>query len=425
MKYDLLVIGGGAAGFYGAIHAARQKPGLRIAVLEKGREFLSKVRISGGGRCNLTHRPMPPRELVQNYPRGHRELIGPFHVHASQDVIDFFNGLGMPTKIEADGRVFPQSDQSESVISHLMEEARRLGIQLHPSTGVKGFFPLPEGQGWQVETANAIWESDKLLVATGSSTRVWSQLAALGHTLVRPVPSLFTFHISDPILKGLEGLSQEARVEVCPPPDTATPRTGANFRKALKGGMLVTEGPVLITHWGLSGPAILKLSAWGARLFAGADYQFKIRINWAPEYHPGALPEYLMRVRKADVRKAVTSSRPFAMPARLWNALVTASGIAPGTRWQEVGRTTIQKLAAQVSHCHFDVTGKSTFKEEFVTAGGVALKEVDFKTFESRKQPGLYLAGEVLDIDAVTGGFNFQNAWTGGYIAGRAIAGGA
>ena len=420
---DLIVIGGGAAGFYGAIHTARQVPGARILILEQNKDFLSKVRISGGGRCNVTHRPMEPMQLASHYPRGGRELIGPFHVHASRDTMAFFEGLGIALKTEADGRVFPQTDRSQTVIDGLMGEAARLGIKTQASCRVMGFNPVdPPRAGWVVKTSERDYQARCLLVCPGSSTAVWNNLRQLGHRLVPPVPSLFTFRIADSRLSGLQGISAAAHIEVLPPRSADEPVAAVNFRKAQRSGQLTAEGPLLVTHWGLSGPAILRLSAWGARYFAACGYRFQIRVNWLPEYHRGALKPMLNQVREADLKKTVWRSRALPLPARLWTRLAEAAGIGPETRWAGVSSAGLDRLAEQLSAGVFEVTGKSTFKEEFVTAGGVSLKEIQFKTFESKKLPGLFMAGEVLDIDAITGGFNFQNAWTGSFLAAGGIA---
>ena len=421
--YDLLVIGGGAAGFYGAIHAARREPGMRIAILEQNKEFLSKVRISGGGRCNVTHRPLEPAVLAGNYPRGNKELIGPFRPHASREVMAFFESLGIPLKTEGDGRVFPQSDQSESVISALLEEARKLGIRMETRCRVTGIAEAPEGSGWSVATGSGDFQSRYLLVAPGGSRPVWALLAGLGLRIIPPVPSLFTFRIDDTRLNGLQGISAPGQVAVLPPGGDEAPVAQTNYRKAARKGELQAEGPILITHWGLSGPAVLKLSAWGARLFAATGYRFRIRVNWMPEYHKGSLPDFLEQVRQADGPRLVSRSRASGLPSRLWARLVEAAGIPADRRWAELSRPGLHRLAAQLTDSEFAVDGKSTFKEEFVTAGGVSRKEIDFRTFECRKLPGMYLAGEVLDVDAVTGGFNFQNAWTGAFLAASAIAG--
>lgn len=420
---DLVVIGGGAAGFYGAIHTARQQPGARICILEQNKEVLSKVRISGGGRCNLTHRPLEPRELASHYPRGIRELLGPFHTHASRDTMAFFEGLGVPLKTEADGRVFPKSDSSQTVIDALKGEARKLGIRIQTGCRVTEIEAAPETEsGWLVRTAEASFAARCLLVCPGSSNSIWRILRGLGHRIVPPVPSLFTFRTADGRLAGLQGLSAEAHLEVLAPGPGEQPVAGVNFRKAQRSGQLLAEGPVLITHWGLSGPAILRLSAWGARYFAACSYRFRVRVNWLPEYHRGALRPFLNSVRDADPKKTVWRSRATPLPSRLWTRLAESAGIAADVRWAEVSSAGLERLCEQLTGSVFEVDGKSTFKDEFVTAGGVSLKEIHFKTFESKKCPGLFLAGEVLDIDAVTGGFNFQNAWTGSYLAACAIA---
>ncbi len=420
---DLVVIGGGAAGFYGAIHVARQKPGARILILEQNKEVLSKVRISGGGRCNLTHRPLEPRELASHYPRGGRELLGPFHTHASRETMAFFENLGVPLKTEADGRVFPKSDSSQSVIDALMGEAQRLGIRIHTCCRVTEIEAGPApANGWVVQTTESIYNTRCLLVCPGSSNSIWRILGRLGHRMVSPVPSLFTFRTADTRLNGLQGISAEAHLEVLPPGPGEQPVAGVNFRKAQRSGQLLAEGPVLITHWGLSGPAVLRLSAWGARYFASCGYRFRVRVNWLPEYHRGALKPFLTSVRDTDPRKTVWRSRAMPIPGRLWTRLAEAAGIGPEARWAEISSAGLERLVEQLSGSVFQVEGKSTFKDEFVTAGGVSLKDVHFKSFESKKCPGLFLAGEVLDIDAVTGGFNFQNAWTGSFLAAGGIA---
>ncbi|HSR60519.1 MAG TPA: NAD(P)/FAD-dependent oxidoreductase [Robiginitalea sp.] len=420
---DLIVIGGGAAGFYGAIHTARQQPGARVLILEQNKDVLSKVRISGGGRCNLTHRPLDPRQLSSHYPRGGRELLGPFHTHASSETMAFFEGLGVPLKIEADGRVFPKTDRSQTVIDALRGEAGRLGIRVQTGCRVTGIRPVQSPVNtWAVQTAGDSFEARCLLVCTGGNTSVWSLLHNLGHRIVPPVPSLFTFRIADPRLLGLQGISAEARLEVLPPDTGEEPLAAVNFRKAFRSGHLAAEGPALITHWGLSGPATLRLSAWGARYFAACGYRFKVRVNWMPDYHRGALRPFLISIRDTDPKKNVWRNRATPVPGRLWAKLAEAAGIGPEARWAEISSAVLDRLVEQLTGSVFQVDGKSTFKEEFVTAGGVSLKDIHFRSFESKKCPGLFMAGEVLDIDALTGGFNFQNAWTGSFLAAGAIA---
>ena len=418
---DLLVIGGGAAGFYGAIHAARQREGLGVCILEQQKEFLGKVRISGGGRCNVTHRPLEPAELAAHYPRGSKELIGPFYQHASADVIAFFEGLGVPLKTESDGRVFPVSDRSESVVAALLGEAGRLGIRMLARHRVTGLGRAEDGS-WAVSTTAGNFYSRCLLVCPGGSKRVWEMLRNLGHRIIPPIPSLFTFRVEDPRIEGLQGISSEAKLEVLPPEPGAEPHPDVHYKRALRAGGLQAEGPLLFTHWGLSGPAVLRLSAWGARYLAGTGYQFRLRINWLPEYHKAGVPQLLQQVRQADPSKSVSGSKAVDLPGRLWKRLVAGAGIDAKARWAELSHQALRNLAEQLCSFEVQVNGKSTFKDEFVTAGGVSLREVDFRSFESKKLPGLYLAGEVLDVDAITGGFNFQNAWTGGYLAGLAIA---
>ena len=420
---DLLVIGGGAAGFYGAIHTARMAPGARIAILEQSGEFLSKVRISGGGRCNVTHRPLAPKVLAGHYPRGHKEMIGPFNAHASAEVMDFFENLGVPLKVEEDGRVFPVSNDSASITTALISEAKRLGIEMIRSCAAKRFSCTGDSTGpWRVEARCGDFKAENLLLAPGSSKSIWRMLGDMGYPMVSPVPSLFTFRIEDERLKGLQGISTGAFLEVLPGASGEEPRMSPSFKQLKRSGSLSGEGPLLITHWGLSGPAVLRISAWGSRYFAARDYKFSLQVNWIPEFHKGSVLPYLEKIRRTDPKKTLHRTRAFELPSRLWTGLVSHCGIGPGTRWGEVSGTQLRTLEKELPACVFWVGGKSTFKEEFVTAGGFPLKHLDFRTFESRKHRGLFLAGEVLDVDAVTGGFNFQNAWTGSYLAACEIA---
>lgn len=411
---DLLVVGGGAAGFYGAIHTVRQCPGARVLILEQNKQFLSKVRISGGGRCNVTHRPMEPDQLARHYPRGERELLGPFHRHASQDTMMFFQELGVPLKIEVDGRVFPQSNSSESIIEALITEATALGIKIQTGCKVTHFSPIDtQNSGWNIETGAHQYHARNLLICPGSSQAMWKQLAVLGLQMVSPVPSLFTFRILDPRLTGLQGVSAAAQISVLGMPVASKKGKGAQ--------KLTATGPVLITHWGLSGPAVLRLSAWGARHFADCEYRFEVVVNWLPEYSSDEVSTRLTKIRNQESKKLVSASRAIDLPVRLWKQLVTAAAIGQEVQWAQLTAVQLNELCVQLTGSVFKVTGKSTFKEEFVTAGGVSLKEINFKTFESKKHHGLFLAGEVLDIDAITGGFNFQNAWTGSFLAATGI----
>ena len=403
----ILVIGGGAAGFFGAIACAEADPAAQVVILERGPEVLGKVRISGGGRCNVTHACFEPKELVRFYPRGEKALLGPFHRFCSGDTVEWYESRGVPLKIEADGRMFPVSDRSQSIIDCLENAARQAGVEVRTRQKVVQMYPPEEpGQNWKVMTAGGdAFFAKAILVAAGSSAAVWDLLRHLGHTVVPPVPSLFTFNIADPRVDGLAGL-------VAP-----------NARVQIAGTKWSADGPVLVTHWGLSGPGILKLSAWAARELHERSYRFEIEVNWWGNTETEDIRQQFLRSRQEQARKLVRNANPSPLPQRLWERLTIAAGIGDQQRWADLGNRQLQELAEQNGRCLFSVGGKSTFKEEFVTAGGVALDEVDFKTFESKIHRGLFLAGEVLDIDAVTGGFNFQAAWTGGWIAGKAMAG--
>ena len=418
--FDLIIVGGGAAGFYGAIQLAELSPGLKIAILERGKTVLSKVRVSGGGRCNVTHGEFSPNRLTANYPRGEKELLGPFHKHSPMEVMAFFESRGVPLKIEEDGRVFPKSDSSQSIVDCLLGEVERLGIKLLRNSAVKGFEKT--GAAWQVTTMNKHYRAKKLLFATGSNPKIWKQLEEVGHTIVPPLPSLFTFHINDDRLKGIQGISVQAEVEV-PPKKMFAPREGLKLKSRVREEpLLQSEGPLLITHWGLSGPAILKLSAWGARLLAEYKYNFRVQINWCPDYSSGSMEAYLREIKATEAKKTVWRNPVVELPKRLWGRLVVAAQIRVDEKWGDLPKEKLQNLAKQLTASSFRVEGKSPFKEEFVTAGGVSLKEIDFKTMESKLHPGMYFAGEIIDVDAITGGFNFQNAWTGAYLAAQHIA---
>ncbi|MEH6680431.1 MAG: NAD(P)/FAD-dependent oxidoreductase [Sediminicola sp.] len=420
--YDVLIIGGGAAGFFTAINVGCQDPTLKIAVLERGKEVLSKVKVSGGGRCNVAHAQFVPAELVLNYPRGEKELLGPFHTFCSGDTMAFFEERGVPLKIEEDGRIFPVSDSSQTIVDCFMDEVHRLGIQLLRNSSVTDIFK--NGPSWTVRSIHKEYRAEKIVVATGSNPRIWQILQGLGHRIEPPVPSLFTFNIKDDRISNIPGISTNARVEVIGIGES-DPKITITLKSRLPQAIsLESEGPLLITHWGMSGPAILKLSAWGARILNQCNYHFKIRVNWLPEYHQEGILGQIMEVKEVEAKKTVLRTHVFAIPKRLWANLVKASGISDNTKWADVGKQQLIELASQLSGSEFQVNGKSTFKEEFVTAGGVELSEVNFKTFESKLCSGLFFAGEVMNVDAVTGGFNFQNAWTGGHIVAKAITSG-
>ena len=400
-----LVIGGGAAGFFAAIRAAECRPSEKVVILEKSRDVLQKVKVSGGGRCNVTHACFDPRELVKHYPRGSKALLGPFNRFQPGDTVAWFEQRGVRLKAEEDGRMFPVTDSSQTIINCLMESASKAGVQVLTGENVLQITP-PKSPGgtWQVASqSGTVFQTKKIMVATGSSPRIWELLRELGHTIVPPVPSLFTFNIKDARLTGLMGLSvPSAAVRVL-------------------GEKLAATGPLLITHWGMSGPGILRLSAWGARILAEKNYKFDIEVSWL-NYTPDEMAEELTEAKLASPKKMVAAQNPFpTLPRRLWESLVAAAGIATDLRWADLSKEKLRKLATELGAGRYHVSGKSTFKEEFVTAGGIDLDEVNFKNFESKIHPGLHFAGEVLDIDAITGGFNFQAAWTGGWLVGSAV----
>ena len=410
----IIIVGGGAAGFFAAIAAAESNPAARVVLYEATAHPLAKVRVSGGGRCNATHACPEPRELVKRYPRGGRELLGPFTRFGPRDTIAWFAERGVELKTESDGRMFPVSDSSATIVDCLRRAADQAGVKVFTAMGVRAVEPIETagsaadggGRKFAVEfTDGSTGEFDRVLIATGGNKgSVGLTIAAeLGHKIVPPVPSLFTFHIEDARIRGLEGLAVS---------DVVTTVPGTKLRET---------GPLLVTHWGMSGPAVLKLSAWGARELAGRDYKFKLGVSWSGGTTQAAVAA-LTATRAEAVRRLVVNANPFGLPARLWERLVAAAGIAAETVWGHVSNKSLQALAAQTAAAEFAVEGKSLNKEEFVTCGGVALGGVDFRTMESRVCPGLFFAGEVLDIDGVTGGFNFQAAWTTGWHAGHAMA---
>jgi predicted Rossmann fold flavoprotein len=404
-QYDLIIVGGGAAGFFTAINAAEQNPALKILILERGKDVLEKVRISGGGRCNVTHACFIPKELSKFYPRGERELLGPFHTFCSGDTVEWFEKRGVELKIEDDNRMFPTSDSSETIIECFARLVKKYKIEVKTSTRVDNIFPPTEKYpNWKITTQNTDYQSIKLMIAAGSNPSMWQILTKLGHTIVSPVSSLFTFNIKDERIKDLLGISVEKVMAEIP-----------QLRQK-------AEGPMLITHWGLSGPAILRLSAWSARELHALKYSFTLKINWLYLEKFDNVKEELDILKIRLSKKDVQTYCPFGLPLRLWKRLCEAAKIKENQKWADINKTHIKDLVQQLISCEFQVNGKSTFKEEFVTAGGVDLKEIDFKRFESKIHPNLYIVGECLDIDAITGGFNFQAAWTGGFLAAKAIA---
>jgi predicted Rossmann fold flavoprotein len=393
--YDIIIVGGGAAGFFTAINIAEKNPQLKIAILERGKEVLTKVRISGGGRCNVTHACFVPNDLVKYYPRGEKELRGPFHQFAAGDTIEWFEKHGVELKIEDDGRMFPISDSSQTIIDCFLNATRKLGIPVLTGQSVQSIFK--KENAWKIDTQNENYSCEKLILATGSNPKIWEMIEGFGHTIVSPVPSLFTFNIKDARIRDLPGVSAFASVKV-------------------NGTKLNASGPLLITHWGMSGPGILKLSAWGARILFDRHYQFTISVNWLNDVDFEEAMTILKNLKLEHSKKAVSKKSPFEFPNRLWESMVLASGIMEETKWADLTKTQLVNLADQLVNAQFEVNGKSTFKEEFVTAGGIDLKEINFKTMESKLHENLHFAGEIVNIDAITGGFNFQNAWTSGFI---------
>jgi predicted Rossmann fold flavoprotein len=394
-NFDIIIVGGGAAGFFTAINIVEKNPKMKVAILERGKEVLTKVRISGGGRCNVTHACFEPNELVKFYPRGEKELRGPFHQFSSGDTVEWFKNHGVELKIEADGRMFPVSNSSQTIIDCFLQSTQKLGITVLTGQSVQSIFK--KEAFWKIETQNENYIAEKLILATGSNPKIWEMLQTFGHAIVNPVPSLFTFNIKDARIKELPGVAAQVTVKV-------------------KDTKLVSTGPLLITHWGMSGPAILKLSAWGARILFEKNYQFTIFVNWLNDVATDDAEKSLKDLKLEHAKKAVSKKSPFDFPNRLWESLVLASGIESETKWADLSKIQLHALSDQLTNSSFQVNGKSTFKEEFVTAGGITLKEINFKNMESKLHENLYFAGEIVNIDAVTGGFNFQNAWTSGYI---------
>lgn len=399
----IAVMGGGAAGFFGAITCAEANPYARVVLLEKARQVLAKVRISGGGRCNVTHACFDPALLVQNYPRGNKALRGPFTRFQPQDTIAWFAARGVTLKTEADGRMFPVTDSSETIINCLMQAAREAHVEIRTECGVT-HIARNEQRFILTLTNGEKLECDRLLITTGSSSKVYGWMEALGHTVQPTVPSLFTFNIPDSPLNELAGISV---------PDV---------HLKILGTSLEQRGPLLITHWGFSGPAVLKLSAWGARVLHGTDYRAELRINWLPELSLQVLREKIYACKAQHAARLVFNECPIDLPRNLWKKLLSVNGIAADLRWSVIAKEQIEQLIKALHEGVYQIQGKSTYKEEFVTCGGITLDEVNFKTMESRVVPGIYFAGEVLDIDGVTGGFNFQNAWTTAWLAGHAMA---
>ena len=402
MKQEVIIIGGGAAGFFAAINIAEINPKLRVTILEKGTNILQKVKVSGGGRCNVTHACFTPNELVEFYPRGKKELLGPFHQFMTGDTMEWFENRGIPLKIEEDNRVFPVSNSSQTIVDCLMENAKNAGVSIRLNQKVELISTIESG--YKIITDKQEFVADKLLIATGSNSKIWEMMAELGHKIVAPVPSLFTFKIFDKRIEEIPGISV---------PNATISIVGSSFE---------SSGPLLITHWGLSGPVVLKLSAFGALFLAEKNYEYQVKVNWLSKTFDAVFSDLKTIKGKMPKKQISLKSIYDEIPKRLWEKFVAASYIKSEQRWADVSNKQLENLADQITNSNFKAEGKTTFKDEFVTAGGIDLKEINFKRFESKLHKNLFFAGEVLNIDAVTGGFNFQNAWTGAYIAGKAIA---
>jgi predicted Rossmann fold flavoprotein len=406
----IAVVGGGAAGIFGAISAATVNRSAEITVLEATSQPLGKVLISGGGRCNVTHHCFDPVELVKNYPRGHKELLGPFNRFQPRDTIGWFEKHGVRLKVEGDGRMFPLTDKASTIANCLMDTAVALGVKIRLGVKVKSIASVVRKKKppkFEIEFLGGGREQyDRILLATGNSPRGHRFAEALGHKIVPVVPSLFTFKVSDRRLAGLEGVSFE---------DTKLTLIANEKTKIEQSGAL------LITHWGLSGPAVLKLSSWGARVLHESNYRAKLAVNLLPNHSADQLYRMLLIYKEQNGKKRVQSGIPFPIPRKYWKRMVQFLEIPGDVEWMGITKKVMNSIIGELTAGQFAVSGKGIFKEEFVSCGGVSLNEVDFRTMQSKRCPGLYLAGEILDIDGITGGFNFQNAWTTGWIAGSSM----
>ena len=407
MQKKLIVIGGGAAGFFCAVNAARMNTNLEVVLIEKSNKLLSKVRVSGGGRCNVTHACSSIAEMVKAYPRGAHFIKKSFHQFFTADTIEWFEERGVKLKTETDGRMFPVTDSSQTIIDCLLKECNKYGVRIIMNAEVKRIEPVSDKLNISLADSQII-TADFVCVACGGypKSTMFEWLTRLSHTIEEPVPSLFTFNMPGNSIVHLMGVVAEC------------------VTIKIAGTKLEETGPVLITHWGLSGPAVLKLSAWGARELHLKNYEFLIMINWVPVFNEQSLRAEVQQVRFRLAAQKIVNRNPFNLPQRLWEYLLAFSGVNKEIRWADLPAKEQNKLIKNLCAQEFIVKGKTTFKEEFVTAGGIQLSEVDANTMMSRKIPNLFFAGEILNIDGVTGGFNFQNAWTSGYIAARSIASG-
>jgi predicted Rossmann fold flavoprotein len=398
----IAIIGGGAGGFFTAINTALKNPDYDLTIFEKGKNFLGKVKVSGGGRCNVTHACFEPKELVKFYPRGQKELLGPFHSFMTGDTMEWFEERGVSLKIEEDNRIFPVSDDSQSIIDCLLTSASTLGIKTKTGSRVSKIEPTNNSFLLTVNDVQMMF--DKVVIATGgNSAEIWSGLEELGYKIIDPIPSLFTFNTKDTRFRNLSGLVVK---------DAAVKIAGSKFQE---------NGPVLITHWGLSGPGILKLSSVGARYLHEKNYQFQIQVDWAFSFDREVVEDTFEQQREQHPKKAISNTPLFDIPKRFWHSLLQFCSIPADKIWAELGKKEKNRLTEAIKNATVSIHGKSTNKEEFVTCGGVDLKQVDFTKFESKLHPNLFFVGEVMNIDALTGGFNFQAAWTGGWMVSQNI----
>ena len=395
------VIGGGAAGFFAAISCKLHHPGASVMLLEKTGKLLSKVKVSGGGRCNVTHACFNISQLSKYYPRGGKQLKKAFGRFYTQDTVDWFESRGVRLKTEEDNRIFPVTDDSQTIIDCLVGEAEKLGVRIHKNKPVQAI--NRRGDGFNLLMPDKVLSFDRIIIATGGSPKLsgFDWLKALGHEIIPPVPSLFTFNMPGEKIRQLMGVAVN------------------NVSIRVQGTKMIQKGALLITHWGMSGPAVLKLSAWGARILHDVDYQFRIQVNWLGEMTEDGLRNKFKEEFPTFKKRKLRNKNPFGLPARLWSHLLEKIGVNVDVVWGDMGKKNTNRLFNLLLNDVYEVSGKTTFKEEFVTCGGVSLQEVSFNTMESQQCPGLFFAGEVLDIDGVTGGFNFQAAWTTGFIAGR------
>ncbi|MCD8528849.1 MAG: NAD(P)/FAD-dependent oxidoreductase [Chitinophagales bacterium] len=401
MVWDIIIIGGGAAGFFAAINCKEKHPEKSVLIIEKDKDVLKKVKISGGGRCNVTHACFEPKELVKFYPRGGKELLSPFHRFCTGDIMAWLDERGVPTKIEEDNRVFPASNESQSIIDCFMQQVKHLGIKINNGLRLD---KIEKAGHWILHCGTEKYECENLIICSGSQPKVWEMIQRdLGHTIIAPIPSLFTFNIKDPRIENLMGISVEHATVKIP-----------NIK-------MEQQGALLITHWGLSGPAVLKLSAVAARELHALKYQFRVQVNWLGFETFNTCLELLQAFKQNNGKNALHKKQAYIIPKRLWENLSNHATKNIAKNWGDVTKQELNTLAQNLTECTFGVTGKSTFKDEFVTAGGVDLKEMDFKTFSSKLHPNLYFAGEVLNIDALTGGFNFQAAWTGAWVVSESV----